>query len=380
MTLSERRSYFEAIRKRYMKAPRHLKKSILDEYCAICGYNRKYAIRQLNRRPLRNKAKRPGPKRYYEPERLLEPLRLIWLATEQVCSKKLKALLPIWLPFYEKDYTPLSDEVRDKLLSVSARTLDRLLKPARVSMGHHGKSGTKPGTLLKQQIPIKVDNWDVTKPGFVEADTVAHCGTSLQGDFAWSITLTDIVTTWTSNAAIWNKGASGLIEQMQVMEKRLPFKLLGFDSDNGSEFLNHHLWRYFAKRKRPVQFTRSRPYHKNDNAHVEQKNWTHLRQLLGYERIEKKTAVAMMNDLYMTWELYQNYFIPTTKLIAKEKIKSKYRKRYDEPKTPYERVLACDSIAQSAKLRHVKYFVSESYRENYLDCLVNNQIAWQKVA
>lgn len=232
MTLSERRSYFEAIRKRYLKAPRRLKKSILDEYCAICGYNRKYAIRQLNKRAMRYKLKRPGPKRYYEPELLLEPLRVIWLATEQVCSKKLKALLPIWLPFYEKDYTQLSNEVREKLLSVSARTLDRLLKSARVNMGHHGKSGTKPGTLLKQQIPIKVDNWDVTKPGFVEADTVAHCGTSLQGNFAWSITLTDIVTTWTSNAAIWNKGAGGVIEQMQAMEKRLPFKLLGFDSDN----------------------------------------------------------------------------------------------------------------------------------------------------
>lgn len=357
MRLFERRSYLREIQKRYKKANRKLKKQILDEFCLVCGYNRKYAIRRLAK-PLTKHTKRRGPKCRYEATVLLPTLRTLWLAAEQVCSKKLKSLLPVWLPFYEEKYGNLTPPIREQILSASAATLDRLLKPVRL---HHPRGklcGTKPGTLLKHHIPIKVDNWDVTKPGFVEADTVAHCGNSMAGNFAWSITLTDIVTTWTMNAAIWNKGAAGVVSEIENIEKRAPFPFLGFDSDNGSEFLNHHLWRYFAKRKQPVQFTRSRPYHKNDNAHVEQKNWTHVRELLGYIRIDNPATVPVMNELYVLWELYQNYFIPSTKLVSKEKINSKYRKKYDAPKTPFARVLENEAISNKNKQQLKKIYAS----------------------
>lgn len=350
MTLSEKRTYLLEVQKRYRKSNRDLKHRILDEFCAVCHYNRKYAIRLLGHRLKKNK-KKPGPKPHYQRTQIIPVIRTIWLMADQVCSKRLKQLIPAWLPFYEARYEVLAQELREQVLSVSAATMDRLLKPLRVDYSHKGKSGTRPGTLLKQQIPIKTDNWDVTQAGFVEADTVAHCGNSLSGEFAWSLTLTDIVTTWTSVSAIWGKGSAGVIEAIHAMEARLPFIFLGFDSDNGSEFLNHHLWRYFSERKRPVQFTRSRPYHKNDNAHVEQKNWTHVRQLMGYGRIDKQSAIVLMNDVYQTWELYQNYFIPTMKLVSKERIGSKYRKHYDIPKTPYVRALACDSVSEEAKLK-----------------------------
>lgn len=350
MRLSEKRTYLLEVQKRYRKSDRDLKHRILDEFCAVCHYNRKYAIRLLGRRLKKNK-KRPGPKPYYPREQIIPVIRTIWLMAEQVCSKRLKQLIPAWLPFYESHYEVLAQALREQVLSISAATMDRLLKPVRLEHSHKGKSGTRPGTLLKHQIPIKTDNWDITQAGFVEADTVAHCGNSLSGDFVWSLTLTDIVTTWTGVSAIWGKGSAGVIDAIHAMEQRLPFIFLGFDSDNGSEFLNHHLWRYFSERKRPVQFTRSRPYHKNDNAHVEQKNWTHVRQLMGYERIDKQSAIVIMNDVYQTWELYQNYFIPTMKLISKERIGSKYRKHYDIPQTPYARALACDSISESEKLK-----------------------------
>ena len=215
--------------------------------------------------------------------------------------------------------------------------------------------------MLKNQIPIRTDNWDITKPGFCEADTVAHCGNSLSGDFAWSLTLTDIFSAWTENRAIWGKGSLGVLEQIRDIEKRLPFTLLGFDCDNGSEFLNYHLIRYFGDRpkSRMVQFSRSRPYHKDDNAHVEQKNWTHVRQLFGYDRFGNKLLVILMNDLYRNeYSLLQNYFCPTMKLISKERINSKYRKKYDFPQTPYQRLLASDYISPETKQKLITTYSS----------------------
>jgi hypothetical protein len=239
--------------------------------------------------------------------------------------------------------------LRGQILSLSASTIDRLLQPIRLEHPHKGLSGTKPGRLLKNQIPIKTDHWDVTKPGFLEADTVAHCGNSLAGDFIWSLTLTDVYSGWTEIRATWNKGSAGVIEKISAIEAVLPFKILGFDCDNGTEFLNHHLLRYFTKRDNVVQFTRSRPYRKNDNAHVEQKNWTHVRHLLGYDRFDDFALVALMDDLYANeWSLYQNHFCPTMKLIEKEKVNSKYRKKYEKPKTPYQRLI------QSADVEEIK--------------------------
>jgi hypothetical protein len=352
MSQKEKRAYLEAILRRYRKSGRKQKAKILDEFCEVCGYNRKYAIRLLHKKRKGKPKEKRGRKPRYDANALLGPLKTIWFGTDQMCSKKLKAALPEWLPHYEQSYGLLSDLLRGQLLTVSAATVDRLLKPERLRCPRKGLSGTKPGKLLKNQIPIKTDHWDVTQPGFMEADTVAHCGNSLAGDFVWSLTLTDICTTWTENRASWNKGAEGVKVGIKDIEAKLPFEILGFDCDNGSEFLNHHLIRYFKQRDKPVQFTRSRPYHKNDNAHVEQKNWTHVRELLGYDRFDNPQIVNLLNDLYAKeWSLYRNHFYPTMKLKEKKKIGSKYYKKYDKPQTPYCRVLASECIAEGAKER-----------------------------
>jgi hypothetical protein len=294
-----RKAYLQAIKARYQQGDKASKQAILNEFCEVCGYARKYAIRLLNRKPDEKSSsrKRPGAKPKYKADALMEPIRQIWFASDQPCGKRLKAAIPIWLPHYENQYGSLAESVRVDLLKASAATLDRLLKPIRV---RHPKSlsGTKPGSLLKNQIPIRTHHWDETQPGFMEADTVAHCGNSLAGDFIWSLTMTDIVTGWTECRATWNKGSQGVLEQIQAIESLLPFPLKGFDCDNGSEFLNHHLVRYFTDHPSQPVFTRSRPYKKNDNAHVEQKNWTHARQLFGYDRMANHKLVAMMNEVY----------------------------------------------------------------------------------
>ena len=352
MGKNERQAYLKAIRTRYRRARKKVKVTILNEFCSVCRYNRKYAIRLLNQRSKSTKKRRPGPKAVYASPELLLALKRIWFASDQMCSKKLKAAIPLWLPFYETVYKALSLETQDKLLSISAATIDRVLKPVRVAYGRKGLSGTKPGTLLKNQIPIRTDFWDVTQPGFMEADTVAHCGDSLAGSFVWSLTMTDILTTWTENRATWNKGAEGVLEQIEDVEDKLPFDMQGFDCDNGSEFLNWHLLRYFTDHPSVTSFTRSRPYKKNDNAHVEQKNWSHVRQLFGYDRFEDPDLVDLMNDLYANeWSLYQNHFCPSMKLLEKERINSKYYKKYGSPRTPYDRVMASEHVSDEEKDR-----------------------------
>jgi hypothetical protein len=339
------------LRARYKLSSPKKKTIILNELCDLHGMNRKYLIRLLNGRHSRPK-RRKGPKLTYIPKLILPPLKVIWFASDQLCSKKLKAILPLWLPFYEQHYGRLDPDIRSKLLSISPASIDRILHAVKLSSRKRRRCGTKPGSLIKNQIPIRMNQWDERNPGFIEADTVAHCGNSLQGDFAWSLTMTDIHTTWTENRAVWNKGSGGVVKQIEAVEACLPFPIKGFDCDNGSEFLNYHLIRYFSDRPKQklVQFTRSRPYHKNDNAHVEQKNWTHVRQLFGYDRFDQYQAVELMNDLYSNeWSLYQNHFIPTMKCIEKIRLNSSYKKRFDLPKTPYERVLSCDQITEETK-------------------------------
>jgi hypothetical protein len=278
-----------------------------------------------------------------------EPLRRIWFASDQPCGKRLKAIIPLWLPHYETQYGALAESVRTDLLKVSAATLDRLLKALRVTHPK-GLSGTKPGSLLKTQVPIRTHHWDETQPGFMEADTVAHCGNPLAGDFIWSLAMTDIVTGWTECRATWDKGSQGVLEQVQAIEPLLPFPLKGFDCDNGPEFLNHHLVRYFTGHPSKPAFTRSRPYKKNDNAHVEQKNWTHARQLFGYDRIANPTLVALMNQVYSSlWCPLQNHFCPNQKLKEKQRCGAKYKKKYHPPQTPYQRVIGHPDVPESAK-------------------------------
>ena len=350
MSPNERKSYLIAIKRRYLKAKKLDKKTILDEFCKVCRYNRKYAIRLLNKRNNFPRKRKPGRKPQYDSKEFMIAIKRIWFATDQMCSKRLKAVIPLWLPFYQSRFGSLSDEVREALKRISAASIDRALKPIRSRLGQKGLSGTKPGTLLRNQIPIRTNFWDVTQPGYLEADTVAHCGNSLAGDFVWSLTMTDYCSGWTECRATWNKGATGVVEQIKAIEHALPFTLKGFDCDNGSEFLNYHLLSYFQEHPNVINFTRSRPYKKNDNAHVEQKNWTHVRQLFGYDRIDDKSLINLMNNLYAKeWSQLQNYFCPSMKLKEKTRINSRYKKKYEEPQTPYQRLIDSNDIDEKQK-------------------------------
>jgi hypothetical protein len=327
MSPRSKKEYLEAVYLRYRKASRKQKTAILDEFCSNCGYHRKHVIRLLRnfKRFTKPKPRKKGRKPVYRKEDVLKPLKRIWLAANQPCSKRLKAVISLWLPGYIKS------EATRYLLSMSPATIDRLLKPTRVQYNKRGRATTKPGTLLRKQIPIKTNQWDESLPGFLEADTVAHCGNSLSGMFVYTIDFVDIATGWTEQRAVWGKGEAGVLEQIKNVEESLPFPLLGFDSDNGSEFLNYHLLRHFTQRKQPVQFTRSRPYHKDDNAHIEQKNWTHVRQWLGYHRLDHPNVVPALN------------------VIGKQRLASKTIKRYDEPKTPCQRVIESTYIPEAMK-------------------------------
>ena len=347
-----KREYVEAVFLRYKKASLSEKTAILDEFCATCNCHRKHAIRVLRKfkRFVKPKAKKRGRTSVYNKEPILKPLRLIWKASNLPCSKRLKAILPLWLPGYIKSFGPLPDDIEKALLTISPATIDRLLKPVKAKYKLHGRATTKPGTLLRKQILVKLNQWDESRPGFLEADTVAHCGESMAGIFAFTVDGVDIATGWTEQRAVWGKGEDGVMVQIKDIETSLPFPLLGFDSDNGSEFLNYHLLKHFTQRKKPVQFTRSRAYHKDDNSHIEQKNWTHVRQWLGYQRFDNPKVVPLMNKLYKTeWRLFHNFFCPSVKLIAKERIASKTLKRYDDPKTPYQRVMESPHVSEKTK-------------------------------
>jgi hypothetical protein len=352
MSPRSKKEYTEAAHRRYKNASHIEKTFILNEFCATSGYHRKYAIRLLRgfKRFTKPKPKRRGPKPVYRKDEIITPLKQIWLAANLPCSKRLKAILPIWLPGYDQLLGKLPPEVTNALLAISPATIDRLLAPTRIQYQKRGRSTTKPGTLLRKQIPIQTNQWDESKPGFLEADTVAHCGESLSGMFVYTLDTVDIATGWTEQRAVWGKGETGVLEQIKDIEKSLPFPLLGFDSDNGSEFLNYHLFRHFSQRNQPVRFTRSRAYHKDDNAHIEQKNWTHVRQWLGYERLDQPPIVPLLNHLYTKeWRLFHNFFCPSVKLIAKERSGPKTIKHHDSPKTPYQRIMASPDISDSMK-------------------------------
>jgi len=352
MSPRSKKEYTEAVHKRYKHASRSEKKVILDEFCATTGYHRKYAIILLKgftrfRKPVRKKR---GRKACYRKDEIIKPLKKIWLAANLPCSKRLKAILPLWLPGYHEWFGMLPLDVVQALRHISPATIDRVLKPVRTKYGRHGRSTTKPGTLLRRQIPIAVNQWDETRPGFLEADMVAHCGDTTAGMYISTLDLVDIATGWTEQRAVWGKGERGVLEQIADVESSLPFPLLGFDCDNGSEFLNYHLLRHFTERTKPVSFTRSRAYHKDDNAHIEQKNWTHVRQWLGYDRFDDPSLVDLLNDLYRNeWRLFHNFFCPSVKLIAKERIGSKTIKRHDIPRTPYQRIMLSNHISESIK-------------------------------
>jgi hypothetical protein len=338
---------------RYGGRGREGRTRLIDEVCEQFGYSRKHAIKLLNGRAGcggNASASRGRPPLYGKEEQ--EVLWRIWKAAEQPCGKRLVAMLELWLPYYEREYGKLPARVRRRVCSISAAQCDRLLAPRKAQSKARGRCGTKPGGLLRNQIPIRTEHWDVSAPGWLEADTVAHCGNSLEGDFIWSVTYTDIFSGWTVLRAVWNKAAAGIVEATREVETQLPFLLKGFDCDNGSEFLNWHLVRYFQERETKVGFTRSRPYHKNDNGHVEQKNWTHVRQLLGYQRLEDPALCAKINAIYRElWEPLHNYFCPSAKLLSKERHGAKLKRRHDLPQTPCQRLLQSDAVDLATKKR-----------------------------
>lgn len=358
MSAKSRGEVLVQTRRRYQGRGRQGRSRLLDEICALCGFERKYASKLLSgRRAIAGSEGRcrGGSKaKYGDAERSV--IKAIWLAAEQPCGKRLKAALELWLPYYEKREGAFEPALRNKVLAASAATIDRLLAPCRVALGSRGRCAPRPGTLLRSQIPIRTEHWDVSGPGFIEADTVAHCGQSMAGEFCWSITATDVHTQWTETRAVPNRGQAAVAARIAQIEASLPFPILGFDTDNGGEFLNWHLVHYFGKRKFPVSFTRSRAYRKNDNARVEQKNWTHVRQLVGYGRLEGEAAAAQLDDLYrQEWSHFRNFFCPVMKHLRTEIKGSCKRRIYDQPATPFKRLKACSQAdpAQIARLEQI---------------------------
>jgi len=349
-----REEVLRKLRRRYERAGQEHKRKLLDQAQELLGYHRKSAIRALGKAVVVSKPTIiTGRPREYEPGVLLPWLRPIWRGTDYACGTRLVAMLPEWIPAYEEHEKRLPGEVREKLLEASGRTLDRLLEPLRGEAGR--RSLTRPGTLLRHQVPIRGSVWDEGSPGWLEVDTVALCGGSVAGEFVWMVDGVDHATTWVEVRAMWGRGQAGTLAALQDVEASLPFALLGLDSDNGGEFLNYHVMRWLQKRKRPVFMTRSRPYKKDDNAHVEQKNWTHIRQWFGYERHDNPEVVKPINELVSgPYGQLLNYFHASLKLERKERKEGKIRRVYGEAQTPIARVLASAKVTKEMKQRLVK--------------------------
>jgi hypothetical protein len=355
MSQRSKKEYLEAIQPRYKKATKAEKQQILDEFVNTTGYHRKYAIRILNKWVRRKQPKKPGPKKIYQGEVVIV-LEQIWEICGRICSRRLHPFLPEMLRVLERNNDlQLSVEVKTLLLSMSRSSIDRCLGPAHREHPH-GLSTTKPGTLLKKSIPVRTFTpWDEEKPGFLEIDLVAHCGPSAAGEFVNTLTCVDISTGWVECLAILTRNKQTVFEAIKIMRTRLPFALLGIDSDNGSEFINDLLFQYCLYQE--ITFTRSRPYHKNDQAHVEQKNWSIVRRLIGYDRFESEAEYAFLHSIYEDLRLYTNFFQPVLKLISKETVDNKKIKRYDTATTPYLRVLASKNVPLEVKARLTNLYV-----------------------
>ena len=351
MSKSTRNEILQKLRRRYQTAGQTHKRKLLDQAQELLGYHRKSAIRALGAAPVvRGPVILTGRPIHYDAGLLLPWLRPIWQATDYACGRRLVAMLPEWIPAFEQHERRLPTEVREKLLQASGRTLDRLLSPLRLAGA--GRSLTRPGTLLRQQIPIRGSVWEEDKAGWLEVDTVALCGGSVAGEFVWMLDGVDYATTWVEVRAMWGRGQQGTLAALQDVEANLPFSLLGLDSDNGGEFLNHHVLHWLQKRPQPVFMTRSRPFKKDDNAHVEQKNWTHIRQCFGYERHDNPEVVEPMNTLVKgAYGQLLNYFHASLKLDRKERTAGKTRRIYGDAQTPLARVLASDEVSAATKER-----------------------------
>jgi hypothetical protein len=366
--MKARQEVTKATAGQYRGASKKEKGKILEQFIATTGYSRWYArlvMRHEGRRIQTDKqtivvverklsAKRKRARRYDEKVQIA--LVRLWRIMDYICGKRLQPMLPELLTVLERHNEFRCDrETRAKLLRISAASIDRLLKPERRKYELRGRAGTKPGTLLKKQIPIRTfAEWDEQCPGFVEIDLVAHDGGTAAGEYCQTLDLTDIATTWTETMAVRNKAQAWVFAALKKLRKNLPFGLLGIDSDNGSEFINQYLVDYCKEQK--LSFTRSRPYRKNDNCFVEQKNYSVVRRAVGYQRYDTEAQLHLLNELYATLRLYTNFFQPTMKLKSKERVGSKVTKRYDGAQTPYQRVLAAAQVSEAEKqLLRAKY-------------------------
>lgn len=359
--MNDRRSVVKALAQRYGRAGKKQKGQLLDEVVALTGYSRWYAVGllrgqgkaiQLSPRvrlvgDLACSPKRVRARRYDAP--VVQELKRIWVIMDGICGKRLVAVLPELIGVLEKHHEiALESCVREKLLSISAASIDRLLAPERARLAARARSGTKPGTLLKHQIPIRTfAEWDQAKPGFVEIDLVGHDGGVAQGEYCQTLDLTDVASGWTETEAVINKAQVWVFEALQRIRARLPFALRGIDSDNGSEFINHHLLRYCQQEK--ITFTRGRAGKKNDGCYVEQKNYSVVRRAAGYARYDSPAQLRLLNELYRSLRLYTNYFQPVMKLVKKERTGAKVKKRYDRAQTPYQRLLASGALSEAAR-------------------------------
>lgn len=353
MSKTTKKELLEKLQKRYVNGGLEHRKKLIDQAVELLGYHRKSAIRALAAKPVAPVGFPGiiGRPTLYDRALLLPPLKKIWLSGQQPCGKRLAAMLPDWVPAYEGYYQSLSSAVREQLLQASPATLDRLLRPCRTETGRGGQR-TKPGTLLRRDIPIRGGSWHEEEPGWTEVDTVSFCGGTVRGENLWMVDNTDIFTTWVEMRAMHGRGQHATVEQLRDMERTQPFVWQGIDSDNGGEFINRHVLRWCQKdRLRPIYYTRSRPYRSNDNAHVEQKNWTHPRHWFGYERHDNPDVVPLINQL-TRGELGQfvNLFTSSMKLERKEARPGIQEHRvYGRPATPYARVMSSPHIASAKK-------------------------------
>jgi hypothetical protein len=358
MSLKSKRELFEVLRPRYLKANKVEKQKMLDEFTSATGYHRKHAIRMFkNQRQVQNhlKGKTKTYKPIYEGE-VIRALEQIWEVYGRICSKRLQPFLAEGVKVLERcQEIEVSRDTKELLLKISSASIDRCLRPVRTK-SRHGLSTTKPGSLLKNLIPVRTfTEWDEERPGFMEIDLVAHCGNTTEGQYLNTLTCTDISTGWTDVTALLHRSQQAVSKGVQCMRQRLPFPLLGIDSDNGSEFINDLFHRYCLDEK--ITFTRSRPYKKNDQAHVEQKNWSVVRHTLGYDRWETEQELAILESIYDDLRLYINFFQPSFKLIAKERVGNQTIKRYDTAKTPYQRVLERKDISLETKARLMNLYI-----------------------
>ena len=344
MTRKSIKEYAAAVRPRYLNASKAQKRVILTEFCETTGYHRKSAIRLL-RHPPKRSGKRRGRRREYGSD-VARALRVAWEATDRVCSKRLAPFLPELIPVLEgQGELKLSAEVRAQLLRISPATIDRLLSKARQEDVRRPRTSLRSSSALKAVIPIRTfGDWEGVTVGFMEIDLVAHCGQSTKGFFLYSLVAVDIVTSWTICVPVWGKSQSRVGSAADRLRRQLPFPLLGIDTDNGGEFINQALWDYCQRHN--IKFTRSRPYKKNDQAHVEQRNWTAVRRRVGYGRFASKAAYALLEHLYRLASLHTNFFQPTCKLVSKERVGAKVHKKYDIAQTPYQRLLKTGVLDQ----------------------------------